>query len=67
MIFVIQVDLRWGITERQVRDQQALAICLREVEQSHIFVSFIGKLQVSTYYWCVCIEAKILVMITTLK
>lgn len=43
------IDLRWGITEENVRNGKVVRICLNEIENSHPF--FIGLLG-DRYGWC---------------
>jgi nephrocystin-3 len=39
---LVEVDLRWGVTQEQAEDGQALEICLREIERCKLY--FIGML-----------------------
>ncbi len=41
-LYLVDVDLRWGITEEEAEQGKALEICLREIERSRPF--FIGML-----------------------
>lgn len=38
---LVEVDLRWGVTEAET--QKSLAICLDQVDQANFFVSFLGQ------------------------
>lgn len=42
-INVYEVDLRWGITEEQSKDNRALEICLKEVSCCQLFVGLLGE------------------------
>ncbi|OWK09250.1 TEP1 [Cervus elaphus hippelaphus] len=37
------IDLRWGITEEETRRNRQLEVCLREVENSQLFVGILGS------------------------
>ncbi len=39
---LVEVDLRWGVTQEQAEDGQALEICLKEIERCKPY--FIGML-----------------------
>lgn len=41
-INVYEVDLRWGVTEKQAQSQSQLEICLKEVMKSDLFVGILG-------------------------
>ncbi|PXF56514.1 MAG: hypothetical protein C4B59_16815 [Candidatus Methanogaster sp.] len=38
----IGIDLRWGITEREIEQHGALSVCLDEIKRCNFFVSLIG-------------------------
>jgi hypothetical protein len=41
---LIDVDLRWGVTEEEVQSGKALEICLGEIEKSRpFFIGLIGE------------------------
>eukprot|EP01137_Pigoraptor_chileana_P029105 Opistho-2@13868 len=42
-IFLTIVDLRWGITEHAASNAETLYICLREIDDSDIFLGFYGE------------------------
>ncbi|GFS23870.1 telomerase protein component 1 [Elysia marginata] len=42
-INVYEVDLRWGITEEQSKDNRALEVCLQEVSSCQLFVGLLGE------------------------
>ena len=46
-IHLIDIDLRWGVTEAEVQTGKALEVCLREAKQSDIFCGLLG----SRYGW----------------
>ncbi|XP_045143661.1 telomerase protein component 1 [Echinops telfairi] len=37
------IDLRWGVTEEETRRNRQLEVCLREVENSQLFVGVLGS------------------------
>ncbi|XP_055989915.1 telomerase protein component 1 [Sorex fumeus] len=37
------IDLRWGVTEEESRRNRQLEVCLREVEDSQLFVGLLGS------------------------
>jgi telomerase protein component 1 len=41
-INVIEVDLRWGLTEEDTKSNRTLEICLREVDKCNFFVGLLG-------------------------
>jgi telomerase protein component 1 len=41
-LHLCEIDLRWGVTEAQVRSGLALATCLDQVQQSHLFLGLLG-------------------------
>lgn len=44
-----EIDLRWGITEKESQESKVVQICLEEIDRSHPF--FIGVLG-GRYGWC---------------
>lgn len=46
-IHLVEVDLRWGITEEESKSGRALQICMEEVENCEIFCNILG----SRYGW----------------
>jgi telomerase protein component 1 len=42
-INLIEVDLRWGITEEQSQHAQSIQLCLSEVQRSTFFVGMLGE------------------------
>ena len=38
----VGVDLRWGVTEREIEQRGALSVCLDEIKRCNFFVSLIG-------------------------
>ncbi|XP_030395381.1 telomerase protein component 1 isoform X2 [Gopherus evgoodei] len=38
-----EIDLRWGITEQEVRQERQLELCLSEVARSQLFVGILGE------------------------
>ena len=44
-----EIDLRWGITEKESQERKVVQICLEEIDRSHPF--FIGVLG-GRYGWC---------------
>lgn len=48
-VYVIPLDLRWGITDNEAKSGKVLQICLEEIENSRPF--FIGLLG-NRYGWC---------------
>ena len=43
-IYLDDVDLRWGVTEQQVANQQSLEVCLEQVEACHpFFLAILGE------------------------
>ncbi|GFO40942.1 telomerase protein component 1, partial [Plakobranchus ocellatus] len=42
-INVYEVDLRWGITEEQSKENSALEICLQEVSRCQLFLGLLGE------------------------
>ena len=41
-IYLTYVDLRWGITEEQSRNEETLSICLEEIEKCNVFIGMLG-------------------------
>ena len=41
-IDVVEVDLRWGITEQESKLDQTLGICLDEISKCNYFVGMLG-------------------------
>ena len=40
---LVEVDLRWGVTQEQAEDGHALEICLKEIERcNHYFIGMLG-------------------------
>ncbi len=52
-VSVVEVDLRWGITEKDAQSGKVVQICLNEIDNSHPF--FIGLLG-DRYGWCPPVE-----------
>lgn len=48
-VTLIELDLRWGITEAEAQNGKVVEVCLNEIENSHPF--FIGLLG-ERYGWC---------------
>lgn len=48
-VTVSEIDLRWGITEKESQESKVVQICLEEIDRSHPF--FIGVLG-GRYGWC---------------
>jgi WD40 repeat protein len=42
-LHLLEVDLRWGITEEEAQAGQTLARCLAEVQRADLFVAFLGQ------------------------
>eukprot|EP00741_Cyanophora_paradoxa_P025579 tig00000383_g24684.t1 len=42
-LFLVFVDLRWGISEEEAREGRVLLSCLRELDRSQYFVSFLKR------------------------
>ena len=42
-IHLTEIDLRWGITAEQVENEQALELCLRQVDACPFFVALLGE------------------------
>jgi len=42
-INLVEVDLRWGITEEQSQHAQSLQLCLSEVQRSTFFIGILGE------------------------
>ena len=40
---VYEVDLRWGISEKQAQSSQQVGICLREVLNADLFIGIVGE------------------------
>uniref|UniRef100_A0A8D0G6K1 NACHT domain-containing protein n=1 Tax=Sphenodon punctatus TaxID=8508 RepID=A0A8D0G6K1_SPHPU len=38
-----EIDLRWGITEQEAKQDRQLQLCLSEVARSHLFVGILGE------------------------
>ena len=38
----VGVDLRWGVTEKEIEQRGALSVCLDEIKRCNFFVSLIG-------------------------
>lgn len=43
LISVHEIDLRWGITEQEANQNQALDICLNQILDSDYFISMLGE------------------------
>lgn len=52
-VSLVELDLRWGITEEEAREGKVMQICLDEIDNSHPF--FIGLLG-DRYGWCPTLE-----------
>lgn len=52
-VSLVELDLRWGITEEEAREGKVMQICLEEIDNSHPF--FIGLLG-DRYGWCPTLE-----------
>ena len=48
-VVLTEIDLRWGITEKDAQESKVVQICLEEIDRSHPF--FIGILG-GRYGWC---------------
>ena len=48
-VTLVELDLRWGITEAEAQSGKVVEVCLNEIENSHPF--FIGLLG-DRYGWC---------------
>jgi len=53
LVTISDIDLRWGITEKQSQENKVVQICLEEIDRSRPF--FIGLLG-GRYGWCPCEE-----------
>ena len=42
-IAVAEVDLRWGVTEAAVQNNEMLPLCMDEIDQSNFFVGMVGE------------------------
>lgn len=42
-LHVVDIDLRWGVTETEAEQGRALEICLDEVDRCHFFIGFLGE------------------------
>jgi len=53
-IHLIEVDLRWGVTEEESKSGRAVEICLNEVDNCDIFAALVGLyiLQFGCEWWC---------------
>ncbi|XP_065187507.1 telomerase protein component 1-like [Sycon ciliatum] len=45
---VFEVDLRWGVTEKESQSNKSLDVCLTEVSKCNFFVGLLGE----RYGWC---------------
>ena len=43
LINVHEIDLRWGITEQEANQNQALDICLNQILESDYFIGMLGQ------------------------
>jgi telomerase protein component 1 len=43
LINVHEIDLRWGITEQEANQNQALDICLNQILESDYFIGMLGE------------------------
>ena len=39
---IVDIDLRWGITEEQAQSEKVIALCLQQVDECPIFFGFLG-------------------------
>ncbi|XP_064601394.1 LOW QUALITY PROTEIN: telomerase protein component 1-like [Liolophura sinensis] len=44
-INIIDIDLRWGVTEEESKNRQSVEICLREVFKCQFFIGLLGERQ----------------------
>src|SRR5512132_2756205 len=43
-VHLIDIDLRWGVTREQAENDQALALCLRQIDECRpFFVGILGE------------------------
>src|SRR5271163_4633430 len=39
---LVDIDLRWGITEAQAENEQVLSLCLEQIDECQLFFGFLG-------------------------
>src|SRR5438067_6449317 len=42
-VYLIDIDLRWGVTRQQAENEQVIALCLQQARACEVFVGILGQ------------------------